>query len=139
MSFEELKLWDLRYTSRRDSVPLSSTPIPDSHLSTRHFGISSLALSGDGARLYALCKDATVYTYSTNHLMLGPTCSRSRRFVKEPKEACSPLYAFRHPQLSTPSFWIKLAIRPARGDNSELLAAGSGTGSALLFGSHLYK
>ncbi|KAK5109298.1 hypothetical protein LTR62_007172 [Meristemomyces frigidus] len=132
-----IKLWDLRNAGRRDPVPLASTPLPESHLRTRNYGISSLALSTDGARLYALCKDATVYTYSTNHLMTGQapemTSSTSRkRTLKEPKASPGPLYGFKHSQLTAGSFYVKLAIREAKGDKSELLAVGSGTGSPLL-------
>jgi WD40 repeat protein len=133
-----VKLWDLRSVGRREPVPLSATPLPDSHMRSRNFGISNMALSGDGARLYTLCKDATVYTYSTNHLIIGhaPEMALSdtrRRTFKESKLAVAPLYAFKHPQLSTSSFWIKLALRPAKDDKTELLAVGSGSGSPILF------
>ena len=133
-----VKLWDLRNASRRDPAPVSCTPVPQLHRRTRNYGISSLALSGDGARLYTLCKDATIYAYSTNHLILGnaPEMSASparRRALKVPKMSCGPLYAFKHPLLVTSTFYVKLALRPARNDRSELLAVGSGTGSPILF------
>ena len=132
-----IKLWDLRNAGRRDPVPLSSTPLPESHRTTRNFGVSSMVFSGDGARLYTLCKDATVYAYSTNHLMIGhaPELSSAmsrRRTLKEPKDSVGPLYAFRHPALTTGSFYVKLALRRAQSDKSELLAVGSGSGSPVL-------
>ncbi|KAK4554386.1 hypothetical protein LTR86_008594 [Recurvomyces mirabilis] len=133
-----IKLWDLRNAGRRDPVPLGSTPLPESHRRTRNFGISSMALSGDGARLYTLCKDATIYAYSTNHLMtrhapeLTSAASR-RRTLHEPKASVGPLYGFKHPKLSGGSFYVKLAMRPVKGDKSELLAVGSGTGAPILF------
>ncbi|TKA28507.1 hypothetical protein B0A54_16503 [Friedmanniomyces endolithicus] len=132
-----IKLWDLRNAGRRDPVPLSSTPLPESHRTTRNFGVSSMVFSGDGARLYTLCKDATVYAYSTNHLMIGhapelSSATSRRRTLKEPKASVGPLYAFRHPALTTGSFYVKLALRKAQGDKSELLAVGSGSGSPVL-------
>ncbi|KAK0248843.1 hypothetical protein LTR91_002204 [Friedmanniomyces endolithicus] len=132
-----IKLWDIRNAGRRDPVPLSSTPLPESHRKTRNFGISSMAFSGDGARLYTLCKDATVYAYSTNHLMIGhapelSSATSRRRTLKQPKASVGPLYAFRHPALTTGSFYVKLALRKAQGDKSELLAVGSGSGSPVL-------
>ncbi|KAK0270178.1 hypothetical protein LTS00_017034 [Friedmanniomyces endolithicus] len=132
-----IKLWDLRNAGRRDPVPLSSTPLPESHRMTRNFGVSSMVFSGDGARLYTLCKDTTVYAYSTNHLMIGhapelSSATSRRRTLKEPKASVGPLYAFRHPALTTGSFYVKLALRKAQGDKSELLAVGSGSGSPIL-------
>ncbi|KAK3680121.1 hypothetical protein LTR78_000498 [Recurvomyces mirabilis] len=133
-----IKLWDLRNAGRRDPVPLGSTSLPESHRRTRNFGISSMALSGDGARLYTLCKDATIYAYSTNHLMTGHApelTSRTsrRRTLHEPKASVGPLYGFKHTKLSAGSFYVKLAMRPVKGDKSELLAVGSGTGAPILF------
>lgn len=137
-----IKLWDIRgkYTSRRGpAVPVSATPEPDSHNRYRHFGISSLALSGDAGRLYALCRDSTVYTYSTNHIVLGSAPelahppSRWRRSTKEGQLGLGPLYGFRHPQLHATSFYVKAAIRPAQGDREEMLAVGSRDGCAVLF------
>ncbi|KAK1053304.1 hypothetical protein LTR33_014361 [Friedmanniomyces endolithicus] len=55
-----------------------------------------------------------------------------RRTLKEPKASVGPLYAFRHPALTTGSFYVKLALRKAQGDKSELLAVGSGSGSPVL-------
>ncbi|SLM38329.1 WD40/YVTN repeat-like-containing domain [Lasallia pustulata] len=56
-----VKLWDLRTThSRRQATPLSTTTQPESHNRHRQFGLTSLALGGDGSRLYTLCRDNTV-------------------------------------------------------------------------------
>ncbi|KAK3623161.1 hypothetical protein LTR56_021743 [Elasticomyces elasticus] len=135
-----VKLWDLRNAGRRgDPVPLASTPLPSSHRRTRNYGVSSLALSGDGARLYTLCKDATIYAYSTNHLIMGHAPEMSersngrRRTVKEPKIGLGPLYGLRHEGLTTGSFYVKLAVRPEKGDRGEVLAVGSGSGTPVLF------
>ncbi|KAK3635595.1 hypothetical protein LTR56_014635 [Elasticomyces elasticus] len=135
-----VKLWDLRNAGRRgDPIPLASTPLPEAHHRTRNFGISSMALSGDGARLYTLCKDATVYAYSTNHLVLGsaPEMSegggRRGRMGKEAKVGLGALYGFRHAGLTTGSFYVKLAVRAAKDDRSEVLAVGSGSGTPVLF------
>ena len=139
-----IKLWDIRgkHTFRgkdasRPSVPLASTPSPTSHVRNRHFGINSLALSTDGSRFYALCRDSTVYAYSANHLILGqaPEFSQPSASWGRPKDqtGLGPLYGFRHDQFKATSFYVKAAIRPATRDKSELLAVGSRDGSAVLF------
>jgi len=125
-----IKLWDLRNAGRRNAVPLSSTPLPEAHRKTRNFGISALALSGDGARLYSLCRDATVYAYSTNHLILGSAPEMApmggrRRGLRESKVGIGPLYGFRHPSLRTGTFYLKMGLRPAKGDKGEMLAVGN--------------
>lgn len=140
-----VKLWDLRktHTHRRSTraTPLSSTRQPESHTTHRHFGLTSLALSGDAARLYTLCRDNTVYTYSTSHLILGSapelsssTSFRPRRSGTAPeKEGLGPIYGFRHPNLHATTFYVKSSLRPAGNANSELLAVGSSDGCAILF------
>lgn len=135
-----IKLWDIRsiHTSRnhRAPTPLSYTATPASHTSWRHFGISSLTLSTNGSRLYALCKDNTVYAYSTSHMVLGPPPGSTP--AKRPKHAPAdelpgPLYGFRHPSLHATSFYVKSALRPLRGGRSELLAVGSADNCPVLF------
>lgn len=154
-----IKLWDIRSiqtgTGSRYNrnnhypVPVSHTRQPDSHLSFRPFGISGLALSGDGGRLYALCKDNTVYAYSTAHLVLGHAPELSRQAASEPprrasrqpttgggcggNEGLGPLYGFRHPSFHATSFYIKAAVRPARDGRPEMLAVGSSDGSPIVF------
>ncbi|KAI4139056.1 MAG: hypothetical protein L6R39_006482 [Caloplaca ligustica] len=145
-----VRLWDLRTTQshRRstDAVPLSSTPQPDSHAQHRTFGIASIALSGDGARFYTYCRDNTIYAYSTNHLVLGHapelstisssnnTSIRKSRFSRtSEKEGLGPIYGFRHPLFHATSFYVKIAVRPAKDDKPELLAAGSSDGCAVLW------
>ncbi|KAI9698648.1 MAG: hypothetical protein M1836_003758 [Candelina mexicana] len=137
-----VKLWDLRTTHngrRGKATPLSSTRQPDSHTKHRHFGINSIVLSSDGGRLYTLCRDSTVYTYSTSHLILGhaPELSSAsmppRRSGGTVKEGLGPIYGFRHPQLHASTFYVKSALRPASIDKTELLAVGSSDGCAILF------
>ncbi|KAF3760303.1 WD40 repeat-like protein, partial [Cryphonectria parasitica EP155] len=142
-----IKLWDIRtiHTSRshRAPVPLGYTAPPTSHTNWRHFGVSSLSLSSDASRLYALCKDNTVYAYSTSHMVLGPspsgsTGSHSFASSRKPKHApaeqmSGPLYGFRHDNFHATSFYIKSSLRPAQDGRSELLAVGSADGTPILF------
>ncbi|KAK3378408.1 WD40-repeat-containing domain protein [Podospora didyma] len=149
-----IKLWDIRaaHTSRhhKHSTPISFTAPPASHVAWRPFGISSMTLGGDGSRLYALCKDNTVYAYSTAHLVLGhateltptPAGAEPPRPRRHPglgagmgaqHEGLGPLYGFRHPMFHATSFYIKASVRPARDGRSELLAVGSSDGCAVLF------
>ncbi|OQO10309.1 hypothetical protein B0A48_04667 [Cryoendolithus antarcticus] len=132
-----LKLWDLRNAGRRgNAIPVSSTPVPENH--GRHFGISALALSGDGARVYAVCRDSVVYAYATNHLVSGcapemSTKPTGRRAAREGRMGAAPLYGLRHPSLRVGTFYVRASIRPAQGDKSELLAVGSTDGQPILF------
>ncbi|KAI0398350.1 WD40-repeat-containing domain protein [Xylariaceae sp. FL0594] len=139
-----IKLWDIRSIhSSRHKVPspLSITDPPESHARWRPFGISSLALGTDATRLYAVCKDNTVYAYSTAHLILGHAPELSCRNGEPPRrrhnvvaqQGLGPLYGFRHPSFHATSFYIKCAIRPARDGRSELLAVGSNNSCAVLF------
>ncbi|PSR78663.1 WD40-repeat-containing domain protein, partial [Coniella lustricola] len=146
-----IKLWDIRaiHTSRshRTPTPVGYTAPPTSHTNWRHFGISSLSLSSDASRLYALCKDNTVYAYSTSHMVVGPppdttanpaNNSTSFASTKKPKHAPAeqlpgPLYGFRHNNFHATSFYIKSALRPLRNARTELLAVGSADGSPVLF------
>ncbi|KAI9824996.1 MAG: hypothetical protein M1819_000625 [Sarea resinae] len=137
-----VKVWDLRTThnSRRGrALPLSTTRQPESHDRHRVFGVNSLSLSGDGSRLYTLCRDNTVYAYSTAHLVLGHApelsmaTSRPRRSARGGKEGLGPIYGFRHPQFHATTFYVKSSLRPAAGDKPEMLAVGSGDGCAVLF------
>lgn len=135
-----VKLWDIRalQSKRKTQTPLSTTAKPQSHNRWRHFGITSMNLSTDGSRLYTLCKDNTVYTYSTSHLILGhapelSSANDSRRAPSRPtQEGLGPMYGFRHPRLLT-SFYVKSAIRKAKDGKSEMLAIGSSDGAAILF------
>lgn len=137
-----IKLWDMRmsYDGRGfRPLPVSTTPRPSSHQTHRQFGLTSMALSTDHARLYALCRDHTVYTYSTSHLILGHApeltlgSMRARRAGGAERQGLGPLYGFRHPRLETSTFYTKLSVRPQKDDQREILAAGSGTGDAVLF------
>ncbi|KKK20537.1 hypothetical protein ARAM_005872 [Aspergillus rambellii] len=138
-----LRLWDLRtaHSNRRGrpALPLSTTREPDSHVKYRRFGVTSMTMGGDGSRLYSLCRDGTVYAYSTSHLVLGhaPELSlnntRPRRSGGSDKEGLGPLYGFRHPRLRVASFYVKLAVRKAFDDKPEMLAVGSGEPCPILF------
>ncbi len=137
-----VKLWDLRttHTHRRNrATPLSSTRQPESHTQHRHFGLNSITLSGDGGRFYTLCRDNTVYAYSTAHLILGhapelSSCApRPRRYAGSDKEGLGPIYGFRHPQFCATSFYAKCALRPAAGNRSEMLAVASSDACIIVF------
>ncbi|KAL3423351.1 WD domain-containing protein [Phlyctema vagabunda] len=137
-----VKLWDIRSMSnsrRRPVGPLSCTRQPESHSQFRHFGINSLNLSGDGSRVYTLCKDNTVYAYSTAHLILGRAPELSSKTQERPRpqrevqEGLGPLYGIRHPQLHATSFYVKSTLRKAKDGNCEMLAVGSSDGCAILF------
>lgn len=138
-----VRLWDLRtaHNNRcgRPVLPLSTTRQPDSHTNYRGFGLTSITLGGDGSRLYTLCRDGTVYAYSTSHLVLGhaPELSlnntRPRWSGGSDKEGLGPLYGFRHPRLKVSTFYVKLAVRKAVRDNAEMLAVGSSDSCAILF------
>lgn len=133
-----IKLWDIRaiHTSRhhRSPTPLGYTAPPTAHTAWRHFGISSLSLSSDATRLYALCKDNTVYAYSTSHMVLGPASSEVKRPRHGPAEQLpGPLYGFRHANFHATSFYVKSALRASRDGRSEMLAVGSADGSPVLF------
>lgn len=137
-----VKLWDIRTThSRRRTraTPLSSTCQPESHINHRHYGLNSISLSGDGSRFYTLCRDNTVYAYSTSHLILGhapelASCApRPRRYGGIEKEGLGPIYGFRHPQFCATTFYVKCALRPARGNRSEMLAVASSDACIVVF------
>ena len=136
-----IKLWDLRMTTTagQDCNPLSATPQPESHIRHRPFGLTALAVSGDGNRVYSLCRDNTVYAYSTSHLMLGyspelsNTSARARRSDGPESPALGPLYGLRHPKFHASSFYCKMSLRPANEDKSELLAVGSADACSVVF------
>ncbi|KAI6517900.1 hypothetical protein MCOR10_007159 [Pyricularia oryzae] len=140
-----IKLWDIRAirhqleANNNASKPLSCVAPPPSHKASRNWGISSMTLGTDGARLYALCKDNTVYAYSTAHMALGHVPELEQRHNPLPRrnaavhQGLAPLYGFRHALFTSPTFFVKCAIRPARDGRSELLAVGSGHGTPVLF------
>jgi WD40 repeat protein len=149
-----IRVWDTRFirhhTHRGHSsaVPLSATRQPASHR-WRSFGVTALALSDDAAasRLYAVCRDSTVYAYSAAHLMLGTVPelnsvpARPRRShvgsVEDPSYVgLGPMYGFRHPQFRTQTFYVKCALRPSAapgGAAQQMLAVGSSENCAVLF------
>lgn len=133
-----IKLWDTRYIKPRrqtEDIPLATTPEPRGH-AWRSYGITSLALSSDAARLYAVCKDSTVYAYSTSHLLLGHAPSLENGATKrrpQGEEGMGPLFGFKHDLLGVQSFYVKCAIRPATDSSPELLAVGGSNNCAVLF------
>lgn len=136
----QLRLWDIRgrYTPRRHCphpAPLSQTAPLAAHQQHRHFGISSLSLSSDAARLYSVCKDNTVYAYSTNHLILGQASQLAASTTVRHgagEQGPGPLYGIRHPSFQTSTFYVRSAIRTAAADRCELLALGSSDACALV-------
>ncbi|PHH83309.1 hypothetical protein CDD82_2279 [Ophiocordyceps australis] len=133
-----IKLWDTRFIKPRrqtEDMPLSVTAEPPTH-KWRSYGITSMALSTDASRLYAVCKDNTVYAYSTAHLKLGSApelSSGSIRHRPTAAEGLGPILGFRHDALRVSSFYVKCAVRPAINGEKELLAVGSSESCAVLF------
>ncbi|KAF6843796.1 WD domain protein [Colletotrichum musicola] len=134
-----IKLWDTRYITPRnrpDATPLAVTAEPATHR-WRPYGLTSLALGSDGARLYAVCKDNTVYAYSTAHLMLGSAPELSTRPPRQRAGAAvqglGPLYGFKHDMFHVKSFYVRCAVRPVSVSGTELLAVGSTDKCAVLF------
>ncbi|PNY25996.1 Cell division cycle protein cdt2, partial [Tolypocladium capitatum] len=133
-----IKLWDTRYVKPRrqaEETPLAVTPEPVTH-AWRSYGITSMALGTDASRLYAVCKDSTVYAYSTNHLVLGHAPELLDNATKRKPngvEGLGPLYGFKHGKFRVSSFYVKCAIRRSSDSNAELLAVGSSDNCAMLF------
>ena len=97
-----VKLWDMRSSQsyRNKTVAISCTQEPASHATHRRFGITSMAMSTDNSKLYTLCRDHTVYAYSTSHLILGsaPEMSPGPLQFKTSngnRPGFGPLYGFR--------------------------------------------
>ena len=141
-----VKLWDMRSTHRfkRKIVPVSCTVEPKFHETHRRFGITSLAMSTDYSRLYTLCRDHTVYAYSTSHLVLGSAPELSpaskpfepSKSYPETKTGLAPLYGFSHPSLQVSTFYPKLSVRRATDSHPELIAVGSSDDCAVIFPTH---
>lgn len=133
-----IKLWDTRYIKPRrqaEETPLAVTPEPRGH-TWRSYGLTSLALSSDAARLYAVCKDSTVYAYSTSHLMLGQAPELKDDATKRKphgEQGLGPIFGFKHDMFRAQSFYVKCAIRPATDRTPELLAVGSSDSCAVVF------
>ncbi|KAI1624674.1 WD40-repeat-containing domain protein [Exophiala viscosa] len=137
-----VKLWDMRTSYKQRSGkpnPVSATEQPKSHENVRPFGVTSIAFNTDGSRLYSLCRDHTVYTYSTAHLVLGSasemslSSSRPFRQSRQTGHGLGPMYGFRHPKLRLQTFYDKLAIRHRAEDQTEIIATGSSEECAVLF------
>lgn len=136
-----VKLWDIRakHEYRYKTTPISCTAEPTSHERHRRFGITSMVASTDASKIYTLCRDHTVYAYSTSHLILGsaPEMSPNAPAFKGEKHGAKPglgpLYGFRDPSMAVTTFYLKLALRRATDTHSELLAIGSSDHCAVLF------
>ena len=90
--------------------------------------------------MHTLCRDNTVYTYSTSHLILGHApelfsslASKYRRSGGPEKEGLGPIYGLRHPKFHATTFYVKSAIRTQQDDQTELLAVGSSDGTPVIF------
>lgn len=134
-----IKLWDTRYIKPRRQLgetPLAMTQAPTSH-AWRSYGTTSMALSSDAARLYAVCKDSTVYAYSTAHLILGHAPALEDNAAKRKPsgaQGLGPLYGLKHDMFRVHSFYVKCAMRPSRiAGGPEVLAVGSSDFCAVLF------
>ncbi|KAH7246264.1 WD40-repeat-containing domain protein [Fusarium tricinctum] len=134
-----VKLWDLRYINRRHqekSTPLASTAVPSNH-AWRSYGITSLALSSDASRMYAVCKDNTIYAYSMSHLMLGHAPELEDHATKRrpiASQGLGPLYGFKHDSFAARTFFVKCSMRhKGLSHSSDLLAVGSSESSVVLF------
>ncbi|GKT49270.1 cell division cycle protein cdt2 [Colletotrichum spaethianum] len=133
-----IKLWDTRYITPRnkEASPLAVTAEPPTHR-WRPYGLTSLALSSDAARLYAVCKDNTVYAYSTSHLMLGNAPELSlhppRQKAGSAVQGLAPMYGFKHDMFHVKSFYVRCALRPVSTSGTELLAVGSTDKCAVVF------
>lgn len=135
-----LRLWDIRgrYTARRGNpMPLSTTEAPACHTGDRQYGIVSLASNADQNRVYAVCKDNTVYAYSTNHVILGqaPELDPKVSAFKAQRDGTGlgPLYGLRSSLFRVHSFYVRAAVRRPSIRFPELLAVGSSEGCPVLF------
>lgn len=136
-----VRLWDIRskHSFRNKTVPISQTAEPESHETHRRFGVTSMALSGDGSKFYTLCRDHTIYAYSTSHLILGsgsemaPDAPRWKGEKHGHKYGLGPLYGFRDPAMAVTTFYLKMAVRKATDQHPELLAVGSSDNCAVIY------
>ncbi|SPO00672.1 related to lethal(2) denticleless protein [Cephalotrichum gorgonifer] len=135
-----IKLWDTRYigyTRDHKPKPLSYTAQPADHV-RRPYGITSMSLNTDASRLYAVCKNGTIYTYSTSHLILGHGPELATLEPPRPKNGreaagLGPLYGFRHDRLKVNTFFIKCSVLPSHVLGTEILAVGSSDTCPVLF------
>lgn len=151
-----LRVWDIRSrllsTRRRSATPIqlpvaTSAPAPQySKGRHRDYGTTSLTLSTDAARLYAVSRDNSVQVYSTQHLILGQQLHESsHERSSQPKtlrpktpiglSGAPPIYTLRDPNLRVASFYVRASIRRTSPHSNwpELLAVGSSDGHVILF------
>ncbi|KAF1815187.1 WD40 repeat-like protein [Eremomyces bilateralis CBS 781.70] len=129
-----MALWDIRMSSW-SSRPVAMTAEPSWHRNRRQYAMTSIVVSEDTGRVYALGKDSTLYAYSTEHLILGtaPELDRGGLPRKCDRLGLGPLYGFRHPDLLVGSFYVKAALRRATASHAELVAVGNSSGKPILF------
>ena len=138
-----VKLWDLRSASssrRSMAQAISSTQEPLNHARHRSFGVTSVVLNTDNSLIYTLCRDHTIYAYSTAHLVSGASLDSSHHPSRPQPPSTdahlTPLHSFRHPNLRVSTFYPRLSIRRpthTSPNQSELLAVGSSNDCALIF------
>ncbi|KAI5843685.1 WD40-repeat-containing domain protein [Tricharina praecox] len=107
----QIKVWDLRSRVFRKKNPqaVESSALPPNQY--RDYGISSLTISPDGQRMYAVCKDSNVYAYAPRHLSKGP------------------IHAYSHPRLHAETFYVKCDISR----DGKFLATGSSDQVGVVF------
>lgn len=136
-----VRLWDIRskHSYRSKTVPISQTAEPKSHIVHRRFGVTSMVLSGDGSKFYTLCRDHTIYAYSTSHLILGSSpevdtgAPRWKSEKKGAKSGLGPIYGLRDLSMAVTTFYLKMALRKATDEHVEMLAVGSSDHCAVLY------
>lgn len=111
----EIKVWDIRavQSKRKAAQAVECSALPPNHTLPGHraFGLNSLTMSPDGARLYTLCRDSVVYVYDTQHISNGP------------------IHAYTHPRLHASTFYVKSAISR----DGRLFSTGSSDGCPIVF------
>lgn len=112
----EIRVWDIRAVQskrRKTAQAVECSALPPNHTPPgyREFGLNSLTMSPDGARLYSLCRNSVVYVYDTQHLSNGP------------------IHAYTHPRLHASTFYVKSAISR----DGKLFSTGSTDGCPIVF------
>ncbi|OLL25137.1 Cell division cycle protein cdt2 [Neolecta irregularis DAH-3] len=109
-----VKEWDTRMIPscaglrRRKTIPVMESG-PSNQ--TREYGTTSLNVSRDSSRIYALSKDSSVHVYSPRNLSNGPI-----------ERLC-------HPNLEISTFFAKSAVS----QDGKSVAVGNGTGAPVVF------
>ncbi|KAL8280177.1 hypothetical protein RQP46_007507 [Phenoliferia psychrophenolica] len=110
-----VKVWDLRKSHKRRVNPEHLESNEDAVAETgtaRPHGISNMALSPNGQKIFALSTDSRVYAFDALNLT-------------QPE----PLGVYSHPKASCGTFYVRLALSPC----SRYLATGSSDGAAYVW------